>query len=298
MAALKGAGLWLCLMTGCGDPLVEISYGDPPKLILRGSLDDAQPPLELPRDIVRGGIFWLPRGREKITSYSELVEQSSNGQSLPADFTWILFDEPGPEHLATTPSGARYGLGLPLAYVDANGDRRWEPAELLVADSPLHAVLFTPAPLSAEDSPTGRAVAAGHALIQRLRICSPQAVPAADEECGVPLGSPCNADADCHGGVCLMEEPWTWDGGYCAIPEPPPNGCRQRGAALFRSFSDLKKAWWVRACQSPSDCERGFPYQCELTQGACLPTARVSLLASRKVEPRPFCAEELSSPSP
>jgi hypothetical protein len=211
----------------------------------------------------------------------------------PGGFNWHLFEEPGPGQLTSTASGARYGFGLPLAYVDANGDKRWEPDEPLVADSPTSAVLFAPEPLAAADSPTGHALAAGYYVVMSTRLCAPAPPPPANGECGVPLGAPCDVDADCHGGVCLANGPWPWPGGYCAIPEPPPNGCRQQGAALFRNDLDPRQSWWVRACQVPSDCGRDFPYQCEVTRGACLPSAHVLLVGSRDVRPRPSCAEAL-----
>jgi hypothetical protein len=296
MAMVRCAARCLLLLAvGCGDTLVPGEYGGSSKLLLRGKIDDARPALELPTDVVRAAVFWHPRGRVSLAPITETVEQPSNGRFIryPGGFNWNLFEEPGPEHLATTASGARYGFGLPLAYLDASRDRRWQPQERLVADSPTSAILFALEPLSAAESPTGRAVAPGYHLISRTRFCAPEVVPVPDGECGVPIGRPCEVDAACGGGVCLVTEPLPWPGGYCAIPEPPPNGCRQGGTVLFRDAMRPDRAWWVKSCEAQSDCDRPFPFHCELTVGACVPTAHVLMEGSHEVKPRALCAEEL-----
>jgi len=290
MAAVRGALFALLLLAGCGDALVPGDYGGEKKLLLRGKIDDATPALLLPTEVVRTGIFWNPRGVETPQALTELIEQPSNSRytKYPGGFEWSLFDEPEPSQRFQMPNGGQYAFGVPLAYVDANSNRRWDPGEQFVADSPISAVLFVPAPLSAEDSPTGHSVDPGYYVILNDRPCSAPPQPPAEGDCGVPLGARCDVDRDCNGGECILGTLLPWPGGYCAIPEPPPNGCRPRQGALV-SDPPTGKTWWMQACQHPSDCTRGFPYQCELTRGACLPSAHVTMVGSRDIQPKSFC---------
>lgn len=304
MAPVNGAVVRLslvCLAVGvlaCGETLVDSAYSGTPLFTLQGVVGGpSNVPLD-PEALVTTAMFWSPKGLT-ARSYDELVEQLGTARAapIPQPYVMNLFDEPGPEHLSTTPSGARYALGRVVAYLDTNRNGRLDPSEPILGASQGFAVLYAPLELAAEDSPTGRPLAAGwQSFILPLR-CPGSApgsgpVPVADGDCGVPLGDPCDTDADCNGGVCLAELLIPLPHRMCAIPEPPPNGCRQRGSVLIRRGPGRDA--WIQGCESSSDCTRGYPYQCDARLLACFPSAEVHVNLN---EPslRPFC---VSGPPP
>jgi hypothetical protein len=182
-----------------------------------------------------------------------------------------------------------------------NDNGRKDASEPFVGSAPLTALLRAPQPLSAADSPTGAPLPAGWHLVSLPLSCpalgppSPSA-PAPDGECGVPLGIECKSNADCGGGVCLIDASRPWPGGACVIPEPPPNGCRQRGSVLMRVQEDPTRAYWVQFCETSADCQRPAPYQCDQQIHGCLPSRMVPVNLRDGDVPRPFCAGPRSSP--
>ncbi|MBN1209788.1 MAG: hypothetical protein JXB05_33370 [Myxococcaceae bacterium] len=243
-------------------------------------------------------MFWSPQG-PLARNYDELVEQlgTASAAQVAQPYVMNLFDEPGPQHLYTTPSGARYALGRVVAYLDTNGNGRLDPSELILGASQGFGVLYAPQALAAGDSPTGRSLPAGwHTFMLPLRCPNagpePEPVPVADGDCGVPLGAPCDVDDDCHGGVCLGALIIPLPHRLCAIPEPPPNGCRQRGSVLVSEGP--ARDYWIQGCASQSDCTRGYPYQCDAGLAACFPSAEVHVTLN-ETSMRPFC---VSGPPP
>jgi hypothetical protein len=279
----------------CGDALAPSDYAGTSRLMLAGSVQGSSPAVDLYDPFVRASVFWAPRPITQATTIDDLLEQPSNGTRVrvPGPFTWNLFEEPEAAHFTTARSGARYALGLVFLYRDFNGDGVRQSDDTLVADAPATLILFAPAALAAADSPTGFAAPAGYHLIGAPLPCSPPGPPP-DGDCGVPVGVSCGGDADCGAnGICLVDDPWPWPGGTCAVVEPPPSGCRPRGAALFRHPSQTDhntiKSYWVKACSAASDCPRGPPYQCDFGHGACLPTLATGFSVKSQVTVHPVC---------
>lgn len=292
----------VCLAVGalaCGETLVDSDYSGTPLFTLQGVVGG---PTEVPLEsgaLVTTAMFWSPQG-PTARSYGELVEQlgTASAAPVPRPYVMNLFDEPGPQHLYTTPSGARYALGRVVAYLDTNRNGRLDPSELILGASQGFAVLYAPQELAAEDSPTGRPLRAGWQSFMLPLRCpgstsGPGPAPVADGDCGVPLGEPCDTDADCNGGVCLAELLIPLPHRMCAIPEPPPNGCRQRGSVLIRRGPGRDA--WIQGCESSSDCTRGYPYQCDARLLACFPSAEVQVNLN-ETSMRPFCVSEPPPP--
>lgn len=292
----------VCLAMGvlaCGETLVDSDYSGTPLFTLQGVVGGpTEAPLE-PGTLVTTAMFWSPQGLT-ARRYDELVEQlgTASAAPVPRPYFMNLFDEPGPQHLFTTPSGARYAIGRVVAYLDANRNGRLDPPELILGASQGFAVLYAPQDLAAGDSPTGKPLRAGWQSFMLPLSCpgstsGPGPAPVADGDCGVPLGEPCDTDADCNGGVCLAELLIPLPHRMCAISEPPPNGCRQRGSVLIRRGPGREDVW-IQGCQSSSECTRGYPYQCDARLLACFPSAEVQVNLN-ETSMRPFC---VSGPPP
>lgn len=294
----------LCVLAGaavaCGETLVDQTYSGTPLFTLRGRVvapsdyvdeEDAEVLLE---------VLWSPGGAEKA---DRLVQQpgTTRRTAFFRSFELHLFDEPGREHLYTTPSGARYAIGRLGGFRDANGNGRRDDSEPFEGYSQ-SALLRVPEALSASDSPTGAPLSAGWHIVSTPLVCPsasrppPAAAPVADGECGVPLGAGCKRDADCRGGVCVLNFAGEWPGGACLIPEPPPNGCRQRGSVLLRSPAPDTAAYWIKACTVSEDCDRLHPYQCDQNIRGCRATAEVVVDINGREPQRSFCREQAAPP--
>lgn len=291
----------VCLAMGalsCGDTLVDSTYSGEPLFTLQGVIaGPANVPLD-PEAPVTTAMFWSPQGLT-ARGYDELVEQpgTASAAQIPRPYVMNLFDEPSSQHYYTTPSGARYAIGRVVAYLDSNRNGLLDPSEQILGASQGFAVLYAPQALAAEDSPTGRPLAAGwQSFLLPLRCpgsaSGPEPEPVADGDCGVPLGAPCDTDDACDGGVCLAELLIPLPLRMCAIPEPPPNGCRQRGSVLVHGGPG--RDVWIQGCSSQSDCTRGHPYQCDVRLMACFPSAEVHVNLN-ETSLRPFC---VSGPPP
>lgn len=299
----SGAALVVLLagvLGACGDSLVDGLYSGTPLYTLEGqvvssssSVNETQPQLDI-------ALFWSPRG---AADSSLLVEQP--GTALSAEyyrnFQMHVFDEPGDALLATTPSGARYGIAHLEAYRDANHNGLKDASEPLLGSAHQTALLRVPQPLSAEDSPTGAPLPAGWHLVSTPLSC-PGLVPASspdplpDGDCGVPLGIECKTDADCGGGVCLLQAAGPWPGGACVIPEPPPHGCRQRGSVLMHVIDPMMAQFWIQGCSSTADCQRPEPYQCDQQLRGCRPSLKIFVEMLDDDIAVPFCVMPASTP--
>lgn len=276
--------LLILLCAACGTPLVDDGYQGAPKLRLKGNPGGNLSSLESDREVLRVSLFWV-RHLGPQPSFQEMDEQPSTGLplELPWSFDWLIYDEPRPENFVTVSSGARWALAIPLVYGDRNHDGRFENGEPVLGWATTNAVVRAPVALSAEDSPTGHPLPAGFRLISMPLFCAPPRPPppTSEGDCGVPLGQPCRTQSDCGAnGVCLTDGPWPWPQGMCAVPEPPMNGCRPDGGALWRDHrpDDQRHDAWVKKCSVDADCGREFPYMCDLNHGgACLPVKHVLL---------------------
>jgi hypothetical protein len=250
-------------------------------------------------------VLWSPGGAGRA---DRLVQQpgTTYRTAFFRSFEMPLFDEPGSEHLYTSPSGARYAIGRLGGFRDVNGNGQKDASEPFEGYSQ-QALLRAPEALSARDSPTGAPLSAGWHIVSTPLTCPsssrPQPAPGpvepvADGECGVPLGVGCKKDSDCGGGVCVLNFLGGWAGGACLIPEPPPNGCRQRGSVLLRAPAPDTAAYWIKACTVSEDCDRLHPYQCDQQVRGCRPSAETVVDINGRDPSRSFCAATGGPPPP
>jgi hypothetical protein len=304
------AGVLASATVSCGDALVDETYRGAPRFTVRGSVMGTSEYVDEEHPEVSIAVLWSPRGAW-MDREATLLEQQ--GTSRLAEyyrpFELHLFDEPGAEHLYTTPSGARYGIARLGAYQDENRNGRRDALEPLIGSSPGRALIRAPKALTARDSPTGAPLTAGWHIVSTPLLCpstsspppggNPGPVePVADGECGVPIGAECRSDADCGGGVCVREFIGPWPGGACLIPEPPPNGCRQRGSVLLRDPQESEKAFWVKACAVTADCGRVAPIQCDQQIRGCRPSADFPVEMDDRPPPSSFCQSSGGPPPP
>ncbi|HEX8825500.1 MAG TPA: hypothetical protein VF794_36665 [Archangium sp.] len=301
-----------CGTLACGDSLVDERYSGTARFTVPGSVNGVSQYVTEANPEVSIGVFWSVR-KPGATSET-LIEQP--GAALRAEyyrpFELKLFDEPGAEHFNTLPSGARYGAAWLAAYQDANDNGRRDETEPLIGGSNGRLLIRAPKALTAKDSPTGAALPEGWHLVSTPLNCSlppgappppagstpVPADPVADGECGVPLGNSCKNDAECGGGVCVREFLGGWPNGACLIPEPPPNGCRQKGSVLVRDPGNPTKGFWVKACTVSADCGRPAPFQCDQQRRMCKPSANVPVDLNDMGPPRGYCNPTGTTPPP
>lgn len=289
VGVLAGAAL------ACGDTLVDETYSGAPVFTVRGRVVAPSDYVDEEDAEIFLAVLWSQGGAERA---DRLVEQpgTTRRTAFFRSFEMPLFDQPGSEHLYTTPSGARYAIGRLAGFHDDNGNGRRDASEPFMGYSQ-QALLHAPEALPARDSPTGAPLKAGWHIVSTPLMCQsagPQPAPGpvdpvADGECGVPLGAGCKKDADCGGGVCVTNFLGEWAGGACLIPEPPPNGCRQRGSVLLRAPAPNPQAYWIKACTVSEDCERLHPFQCDQQLRGCRPSAETVVDINGREPPRSFC---------
>ncbi len=306
------AGVLGCMALSCGDALVDGTYAGTPRFRLQGSVVGTSESVDVDNPELSVGVFWVADG-ERPGEQNVLVEQP--GTALRAEFyrsfELKLFDEPDAQSLLTATGGAKYGVARLGAYRDANENGRRDESERLLGISNGRLLLRAPQALSARESPTGAPLAAGwyvaSAPLECPGLSGPQPPaggsgsspdPVADGDCGVPLGATCRADADCGAGVCLHEFLGPWPGGACAIAEPPPNGCRQRGSALQRDPQDASKGFWLKSCVEMADCGRVAPYQCDQQMRVCRPSSAFPVDLTDGPFPHTFCKGSGPKPPP
>ncbi len=310
MASMTRFRALACVLAGaalsCGDALVDAGYSGTALLSVDGQVMGNSEYVDVEHPEVNLAVFWYvrnPQGGEPLK-----VEQP--GTSVRAEyyrpFQLKLFDEPGAEHLLASPSGARYGVGGVGAYQDTNRNKRRDESEPLIGSGAGRALIRAPTALSAKDSPTGAPLPAGWHIVSTPLNCpqpsrppsggSPAPVP--DGECGVPLGASCRTDAECGPGVCIHEFLGQWPAGSCVIPEPPLNGCRQRGSVLLRSPEDPTAGYWLKPCTATPECGRVAPYQCDQQLRACRPTANMPVEINDRGLPGNYCAPQEPMPPP
>lgn len=288
-------------VAGCGDTLVDETYSGTPRFMLQGKVMGDSDNIDADQLQVDVSVFWLPSGPGRSDN---LVQQPGTQRRSEyfRTFEMNLFDEPGAEFLFTTRSGARYGIARLGAYKDTNGNGRKDASESFIGYSHKKVLIRAPQALTADDSPTGAPLKAGWHVVSTPLSCPasampsgsvpppPKPVPVPTGDCGVPLGASCRNDADCGGGVCVHEYAGPWVEGACLIPEPPPNGCRQRGSVLLADPEFPDKQYWVLACQETADCGRAHPYQCDQQIRGCMPTAEVTVELDSAQQPPSICA--------
>ncbi len=299
---------WMGLLgAACGDALVDERYLGTPRVVLQGSVEGRSESVNGEQPEVNVALFWITDARQQE---ARLLEQEGTSRRVEYSrpFRLKVFDEPGEGHFLNWPLQARVAIGRVGAYRDENGNGRRDETEPLLGGSVPRLVVRVPEALSAEESPTGGPIGAGWHVVSAPLDCPPppggpprppgEPLPVPEGECGVPLGATCTTDAQCGQGVCLRDFVGPWPGGACAIPEPPPQGCRQRGSVLLRSVEGLERAFWIKACERSADCGRAFPYQCDLQLRACRATQDVPVQLSDSEPPLMICRQQEPSPAP
>jgi hypothetical protein len=280
----------LALFTArCGDPLVPDGYRGEPLFELEGQLVSLTELGPLAEGTPRVGLFWSPTGDTREAP-AQLVEQRSAtiDVTFPAAFKVRLFESPPPAAFAAR---AELAVGVLLVYLDADENGRFDPAgDRLLGGDDRGAVLFAPAALGAEASPTGRPLQAGFTYVRLPLPCAPPEAlpPSGGERCGVDLGAACAVNADCgEGGLCIKDlDGWRFPGGYCVQPE---GSCTPaRGVLLELERDDGSRAtWWFAGCVDDADCREEAGYGCDLAFSFCAPreTAAITLWDGFEVEP-------------
>jgi hypothetical protein len=291
-------------MLSCGNSLVDDTYSGTPLFTVKGSVIGPSEAVDAANAGVRIALFWTLGGMGTGSGEGQVVEQPGTARSAEyfRSFDMNLFDEPDARHLTTLSSGARFGVAWLAAYRDENGNGRKDETEPFTGSSVERVLIRALDALPARESPTGAALPAGWHLVSAPLNC-PQTGgsstdPVADGECGVPLGADCKDDAACGAGVCVKDFIGQWPSGACLIPEPPRNGCRQRGSALLRDVFDPTKAYWLKSCVTSADCGRPAPYQCDQQLRVCRPSAQMPVELNDRGPPRSYCRMQETTPQP
>jgi hypothetical protein len=296
MAHLKGLLLALAALAGCGDPLVDEQYRGVPIWSLRGDVVEHEG--GLPPDVanLRVALFWSPGGPQDndLTHHVEQVATSLPVQ-LPSPFLMNIFAPPGPEHLVRAPAGA-HGIARIAAYADRNRNGRRDADEPFAGLEVPRAVLYAPAPLAAGQAPTSGALAAGFHLLLLPQTCGRALPMTTPGDCGVPLGRQCQGDRECMGGVCIQRNGIPWNGGACAVPEPPMNGCRPAEGRYYPSQTGMggPVGFYLKRCQADAECARMADpikgtYRCDPGLLACVPGGQSHVSIGLNAPVIPFC---------
>lgn len=293
-------------LLGCGDALVDRTFFGEPLITVRGNVGGSSDALPLENPLLRVSVWWSPLG-PSVTDYSQLIEQPSitTQSAVPFSFTLNVFDRPAAGHWTVLPDGTRYALGTMLGFYDENGNgRRDEPERLLGSTRRL--LLYTEQPLNLHQSPVGLALQPGYYLTSNSFACPPtsdgmstQPPPPPPmqpgQDCSQGLSQACTQDSDCSPGICVRDFVAPWPQGGCVLPDPLPEGCSPQGAVRVVSPASANAtmrrdvAYWVKACASSADCGRSFPYQCDASLGACLPTQVVVVTLSDSLPAPRWC---------
>lgn len=283
--------MMLVTAASCGDALVDSTFrGDRPLFQIEARIEANNITSEPPKSL-RVALFFSPSGPRE-TSIDRFVEQTTTSIEVPVPsyFVFNVFDVPGAQHMVALPpprgappmsSGSQYAVGRLFAYADSNGNGRHDAAEPFTGLQLDIAYLYAPSAVPAGQSAVSGVLPAGfHRAITPLLCGQPVPTPQTPGSCGVPLGAACASDADCTAaGVCIQNLPAPWPNGACAIPEPPPSGCRPGAGSYYLSPSvkaAASKGYWLKSCKSDEDCVRPGPirqsaYSCDQGWHACLP---------------------------
>ena len=279
-------GAALLLAPSCGDPLIEQGFRGEPMLTFEGQIGTSNAG-STSGEALRAALFWSPAGDTALSS--DLVEQPalSVAVAFPGTFQINVF-EPPPK-LAWRDPAALWRVALVLLSQDTDADGRFSLRELR-GGARNQAVLWAERALTAAESPTGSALAAGYHAVRLPMPCAVVAAPTDGADCGVPLGAACEADTDCgDAGLCLTRDLQTfWPGGYC-VQRAVSGGCTPATGILRRtSVADAEGSYWHRRCESPADCRVDTGYRC--LDDACFPGEPALLVLDPRMKPGPLCA--------
>jgi hypothetical protein len=289
------------LLGGCGDPLVDRRYLGEPLLTVRGNVTGSSDALPLADPLLRISVWWSPEGLA-LTDHSKLLEQPSiaTQSTVPFSFTLNVFDIPTSAYFSQVSDGVRYAVGSLMGYYDGNGNAHRDENEPFLG-STRRLLWYAPQAVPADQSPIGRALASGYAQTSTSFACPPSVggsfpppPPApSGADCSQKLGAACTQDTDCAPGICIRDFVAPWPQGGCVLPDPLPAGCGPQGAMRVTAQATMDPrrdlTYWVKACASSEDCGRSFPYQCDVSLGACLPTGVVTISLSDSLPAPRWC---------
>jgi hypothetical protein len=289
----------LVMIAACGDPLITRDFRGEPLFSIEGRVVDIRYNLDS-TERLEAAISWSLTG-DTTTDPLQIVEQSSVATSVtfPATFKINIFEAPTDPRLYALD---RYFVGELMVYEDTNGDRTISPGEIRGGASS-SAVLFAAADISKESSPTGGPLPKGFTQVNLPLPCeviepSPFT---GGETCGVELGAPCTAHADCGSGECLTTDGYvSFPGGYCALPATP-DGCVPENG-VFEGYylpqdvepPDDRYGYYFQRCDSNVDCRD--QYECYTYVGACFPKLPVFIEIYPDFIYQPLCAQAFDGP--
>lgn len=291
---------------GCGDALVDQQYRGKSLWQFSGGMEIDEAALN-GSDQVRLALFWNPKG-DTGTDPTQYVEQlgSGLGAVASAPFQLNMYEYPGSEHIARTPSGLSRGfaVGRILVYQDNDQNGRYSSGDVFVGVLPNRAFLYVPAELPAWATPTSGVLPAGIYPIALPQRCDVQVTQGSDPgTCGVKLGTSCKQDSGCGtNGVCLRETDVPWPTGYCAVADSASTVCRPSqssyyGVPKYGLTPSGVKGYYLQSCQSDSDCAKSGAgrsaglYICDKGLLACMPNAGGKLPVGTPPAIEPFCIE-------
>ncbi|MBI2566148.1 MAG: hypothetical protein HYV63_03820 [Candidatus Schekmanbacteria bacterium] len=307
LGSVAAAAVLALALGSCGDALVEHGYRGEPLFTFVGQIRSFGE-IQVGDWPIRASLFWSRTGRSD-EAMDALIEQRSVtvGVTFPSAFTVNVFEPPPPELGADALSP--YAVGLVLAYQDVDGNDAYTPGqdpEELLGGATESAVLWVPQELAADESPTGRDLAAGFSIVHLPLPCGAfePASGDAEDDCGVALGSACQSDADCgDAGVCLSAPDWsTFRNGYCVLPETV-GGCAPLHGSLIGLFGldsfgfEIGSWYWFRVCTDDAECRLSESYGCDYVLSACWPRDPVWLDITRDFSVWPLCVEIITEES-
>lgn len=273
----------LALWTGCtegglaeqgyrGEPLARIGVYDPMKMLV------GQPD-------VRVGVFWFTRG---LAGGEDALSEQPGSRAIGGNSSFVvpLFDPPAEELILPTERGGRLAAGAVAAYHDVDGDGVRGGGEPFAGSVRGRLVLYLADDHDVARSPSAQPLSAGYHYMRAPMLCRVVSPPEPGD-CGVPLSAHCGGDADCGGGTCLTRLALEIPGGACAVPEPPPAGCRPGDGTFLVApmASSGPVGYYLRRCISDTECTSPGE-SCDVDNYLCSPNAnRGPLVAGQPLPP-------------
>jgi hypothetical protein len=191
------------MLAGCGDPMVSADYRGEPIFLLTGEVESVGPgSVQLaPDETALVSMFWntnLSRRSQRLLPQDSV----SAAVQFPSTFEVRFFDPPETKHLVA--DDGRYGVGLLLAFVDADGDRTFDAGERLIGGSLDVAIIWASETIPATESPFARELPSGFSLIDRPFASCMRRPPRDGREPRIEdgqRGPSCASDATCPDGL-------------------------------------------------------------------------------------------------
>ncbi len=250
----------------CGQPVHDGAYRGEPLAVIEGILDQPAGSSEAIPDTLAVGLIWA--GADPFDLEARVWQPGvSASLARQDDFRLVIHDKPPPA--ART---AGYAIGRLLLFEDIDGDGAHDPGERLRATYDGMRVVWSAGGLNPDEHPVTLPLPPGLHVIEGHLPCTEPFVRTGDvEDCGIPLGQPCQADRDCGepaNAVCARDEGSREPRGYC-LARLTRTGCRPPDARRVpRYYRDGRWRWFFYpACTADADCPA--PLVCREGSGAC-----------------------------